>query len=637
VWQRRRRSSSVPNLRLVFQDKRKKKKHPLQICQIESHHADSLYSVVSVLYAVFIMVMGATLPIAEIFVQNAGMRIGNFEGFYVYLFVVSIAFLIFVQLFVIRNQRNAVTTMLQRVVTKCRKEPTDIEQYGSSTNKSGCCLWTSAGEKRGTVENKAMSLNSHAHTGGFFLRLGAVGFGIGAMILEGLHFGEFLETDPYLECTQLTEVVRPLLQMIFILSQTYFIFRNSKMVIHKYRVVARFGKMHMVATNLCVWLRVIAIETMHELHHSTDDHHGDDNHHDDHHYDDALAADHGNASRHRRGYDSAVFMTNDSQIHAVDGHVDGCGHGQNQGMLSPAISKVRPYLFACTVEYSLITAGVMYLMWRNISPSPSSSSSTAASSHHGGHAITFSVPKDHHHSKPTQRIRVDWSGANRGLFLGILILTMTIISLVVFFNLSAGHHPERHDAAIILMLATELFIEAVSIIAVFGAAVKFRDLRFFADLENNLDQILLLLALVGVYLFNVMCSAAGAYRSSTPVGAVSLIASIVTLFQSTIQTLFILNGLRRSAVTKSHEVLKPGRQFVTFLIVSNTALWGINSFEILHAGSHPTAIDVFGFIPWSIITHVTVPLAIFYRYHSTVCLVDIWKDAYKTKGHNAHH
>src|SRR6218665_2850149 len=48
------------------------------------------------------------------------------------------------------------------------------------------------------------------------------------MILEGLNFGEFVETDPHLKCTQLTEVVRPLLQMIFILSQTYFIFRNSK-------------------------------------------------------------------------------------------------------------------------------------------------------------------------------------------------------------------------------------------------------------------------------------------------------------------------------------------------------------------------------------------------------------------------
>lgn len=278
----------------------------------------------------------------------------------------------------------------------------------------------------------------------------------------------------------------------------------------------------------------------------------------------------------------------------------------------------------------------MYLMWRNIGPSPSSSTSAAASSHHG-HAITFSVKDDHHHSKPSQRIRVDWSGANRGLFLGILILTLTIISLVVFFNLAAGHDTERHSVAVLLMLATKLFIDAVSIIAVLGAVVKFRDLRFFAELENNLDQILLLLALIGVYLFNVLCSAAGAYRSSTPLGALSLVVSIVTLFQSTIQTLFILNGLRRSAVTKSHEVQKPGRQFVTFLIVSNTALWGINSFEILHAGSHPTAIDVFGFMPWSIITHVTVPLAIFYRYHSTVCLVDIWKDAYKPKGHSTHH
>lgn len=30
--------------------------------------------------------------------------------------------------------------------------------------------------------------------------------------------------------------------------------------------MARFGAMHMIATNLCVWLRVITIETVREIH-----------------------------------------------------------------------------------------------------------------------------------------------------------------------------------------------------------------------------------------------------------------------------------------------------------------------------------------------------------------------------------
>ena len=34
---------------------------------------------------------------------------------------------------------------------------------------------------------------------------------------------------------------------------------------------------------------------------------------------------------------------------------------------------------------------------------------------------------------------------------------------------------------------------------------------------------------------------------------------------------------------------------------------------------------------WTLIVHATVPLTIFYRFHSSVCLAEIWKNAYKTR------
>ena len=45
------------------------------------------------------------------------------------------------------------------------------------------------------------------------------------------------------------------------------------MCIHKYKVLARFGLMHMVGTNLCVWLKTIVMETMHEIEHHLHLHH----------------------------------------------------------------------------------------------------------------------------------------------------------------------------------------------------------------------------------------------------------------------------------------------------------------------------------------------------------------------------
>lgn len=34
---------------------------------------------------------------------------------------------------------------------------------------------------------------------------------------------------------------------------------------YSYRVVARFGLMHMIATNLCEWLYVVVEETKHDI------------------------------------------------------------------------------------------------------------------------------------------------------------------------------------------------------------------------------------------------------------------------------------------------------------------------------------------------------------------------------------
>lgn len=70
---------------------------------------------------------------------------------------------------------------------------------------------------------------------------------------------------------------------------------------------------------------------------------------------------------------------------------------------------------------------------------------------------------------------------------------------------------------------------------------------------------------------------------------------------------------------------------VTFMLVCNFAMWAINTLETRRADSNPVQMHFYGFWAWTIITHVTTPLTIFYRFHSTVCLCDIWKRVYKLK------
>lgn len=34
---------------------------------------------------------------------------------------------------------------------------------------------------------------------------------------------------------------------------------------------------------------------------------------------------------------------------------------------------------------------------------------------------------------------------------------------------------------------------------------------------------------------------------------------------------------------------------------------------------------------WTLLSHLTLPLALFYRFHSSVCLADMWKASYEAE------
>ena len=87
------------------------------------------------------------------------------------------------------------------------------------------------------------------------------------MIYSGIEIGMFFELtmDKNVDCSNLFSVIRPILQMVFVFVQMYFIFLNQKMNIYKNKFMSRFGLMHMIATNFCVWLNVLILETDHEI------------------------------------------------------------------------------------------------------------------------------------------------------------------------------------------------------------------------------------------------------------------------------------------------------------------------------------------------------------------------------------
>ncbi|XP_011700088.1 PREDICTED: otopetrin-2 isoform X2 [Wasmannia auropunctata] len=552
---------------------------------------DALATTLSALYGKLLVVMGIAFPMAEVI--STYIPPSFYEAFYLYLYFGSMIFLVYMYAMLFRDSK-----------TKPKKQK-DVCDLDSSRSSSG------AGGDSDAPETGCPHVNPVRHVqhyGSFYLRMGAVAFGIGSMIYSGLEFGQYFELEQNTKCHNIMLALTPATRMAFIFIQMYFIFlNNEQMKVYRHRVVARFGLMHMIGTNLSVWLNVLVQETKHEI---LTFYNPENN---------SLRISHrlGSKGAHLGGHIHSHHGEHVRLPRGLKGphHMFECRRTNIMGSL---VQDASPFLFPCTIEYSLICAAILYVMWKNISKVGFTQPATPPGSRHHAHAYRKSP---HHYS-------VDCARAHKGLFVGILILVLTIISLILFFVLIS--RPELVSLAVTEVNICELTLYGMSTLATLIGMFQMRKLRYDGGRNLELDNILLVAAQTGMFIYSTFTIIGGHFtlQKHTVLVLVTALASVV---QTTCQTIFILDASRRTVATAEQIRRKPGREIVTFLLVTNLAMWAINTLEKSRAESHPVQLHFYGLWAWTIITHVSMPLAIFYRFHSTVCLCEVWKRAYKVK------
>ncbi|KAH9508243.1 hypothetical protein Btru_050594 [Bulinus truncatus] len=600
--------------------------HSAKSVEERKHHQaavlkENLFLILSGLYGVVIVILGAVLPITEIFVKNEKER--SFEAFYLYLYIVSIIFLIYVYAYLLRRNRLK-TEFLTRTLSR-----------SLSWTRNWAKSWAKADEAtKGKLRKRMTSLDvDNHHTGTFYLRLGVLGFGIGSMIHSGLNFGKFFAVAEEV-CQEALDAVKPLFHLVFTFFQLYFIFMNSKMCIHRYKKLARFGLMHMCATNICVWFQSIVVETLHVIHmhaHSSGHHEGGGDH---------GGASHGSADAHsdasghgddHHGPTSAPYKILSTtvkigrRLHAASSSHDGDSNGsaacELSGMMNDAVEAAGPYLYPCTIEYSLMCAGILYVMWKNVGNKPRKLRQSEI---------------EEEDDQRVHRMSVDCTSSSRGLFLGILMMVGTIISIIAFYMLV--NTEDMQMSAILMTHLSETFIYAVTLLAIILAAWKMKGMTFHSDHEIDLEDILVLISYTGLLVFIIFSLVASILHPSGGAQAgLTILSNIFMLIQSTAQTIFMLAGDRMTASNEVQQRKKAGREFITFLLISNFAMWAVNTFETQTPQHNPIQVEFYGNDAWAIFTHVSVPLGIYYRFHSTVCFSNIWKNAWKIRKHDHGH
>ncbi|XP_033238963.1 proton channel OtopLc isoform X4 [Drosophila pseudoobscura] len=854
----------------------------------------SLFIVTSLVYAILLIVVCIAYVISDVTTHR--LPVLYYETFFTYLYGVSILFLLYVFCFLLQESSccnggngngNGSKPKPQPKEKKSKKaknaDPADSKEAKGSKDSGKAAVKGAAyqeapvdAEVAVTPKNvrKRKTTHSDPTHGSFFLRVGAIAFGLGAMIYIGLEFGSFFEIPFDSPCHHILIGVNPLLQMIFTFMQMYFIFMNARtrppfqLNIHRFKVIARFGLMHVVATNICVWIRTLVKESLLEITiwhqkneadpeassiaHSVRQHalrhagtvlrtHAGPNSEfevldgedllpkDVYKSDNVLsklvrntvdgiskslgmggdvasstASSIVSSTTTRAPYTTAGYqwhsttmarklkkfitsattaatttggspstiasttttfgtttttttsplttttaipisagstatdaissttsespfsglqrllssaapsltpvdgsassalpaaatgsvssffnsfaastpstsigaastegpvnimnnlfgpgMENSFQTYSDISHEESSGGlvafenlesldsiypaalSSNIGTLnSTACGRIdimgtivydsAPYLYPFIIEYSLIGAVVLYVMWKHIGRYPGRMNDEDLE-----HRLEVMLSRRAVAMAQQARSgRVDCVGSSKGLFFGLLLLVGALICLILFFVLV--RHQQFSLLAIYLADASHCILMAFAILAIIVGFIRVKNLKFRCEEQSNLNDILLRISAFGLFTYSVFSIIAGSLKvlESEPSLLVTTTGG-VAVFQVILQLLFIADVSRRRVHLPEHDRSKPGRQIVTFLLICNVAMFAIYTFEAQKVFANPVSryvqLDFYGFVPWSIIQRITLPLCIFHRFHSAVTLAEIWKTTYKAR------
>ncbi|XP_022244599.1 otopetrin-1-like [Limulus polyphemus] len=530
------------------------------------------FVILSSIYAQLLIVICIAFFTAEVVTSEVSLF--YFEGFYLYLYAGSLIFLLFINVYPVHNKETSLATSANVVRSSIMNS---LRKFGHR--------WETEDTKnqRSNKTYNSYSVKSH---GSFFLRIGAIAFGLGTMIYNGLEFGKFFEIPVTSPCYSILLGVNPVVQMIFTFFQMHFIFVNTKLNIQRLKVMARFGLMHMVATNICVWVRTLGKETLYEI--ST------------------QLMKNGKTNL----MEELIVSTRDNNT-----KINSTNICQKTDIIGNIVSQASPFLYPFIVEFSLIGSAVLYVMWKNIGKNP---------------ALVVETKNNANFDGPSARnsTRMNCVGASKGLFLGLLVLVICLCCLIAFFVLV--HHEEHKILAIYLGDASHCALLVLNIISVIVGFIQIRTLKYLPDRKEQFSSILLVITGFGLYLYAVFGIIAGSLSSIYFIpNVLVLIISGLTLFQAIIQSLFISDVVCRSTYLPEHDKQKPGRQVITFLIINNLTLWIIYTLQMQKMEASPIELNFFGMWGWTLIVRITLPLAIFYRFHSAVTFADVWKNSYK--------
>ncbi|XP_015922455.2 proton channel OtopLc [Parasteatoda tepidariorum] len=446
-----------------------------------------------------------------------------------------------------------------------------------------------------------------------FFRVGVLVFGLGTLVAIGLETATLFTMET--PCVDQLNFIQPIIHAIFTLMQMHFLSLNSQKAIQYLGWCRHIVLMQLVATNIAIWLRLMVWETAKSW---IDDSHVSLN------ASEQFPPDGFNVTAHASFSDgqhkvysspNCIWMEHEAEIESLQ-RLRHCYMNTTIGIIW---DKAQPFIIPFIVQFCLVGATVNYILWDSFS-------------HRRKRIVRKSTswsPKrlDVLGSREKLTRKVDFKGSSKGLFLGLLVLAVGIVVLILFFILT--NNENLKDETLFIMITVHCAILGLSFLGILLGICRVSKMCTDYTRLQNLHTVLQNLGVFAVYVHGICSLVVGSTHLQNPRYLVVFVDGILMIVQSFAQSiLFHRIGQKCCSAECKHESSRPGRQVVTFLAFTNLVLWVIESFTDHNHVSSQLQLQFFGLIPWGLLSRLLLPIVMFYRFHSSVYLMEAWKSGY---------
>ncbi|KAL3319554.1 hypothetical protein Ciccas_001786 [Cichlidogyrus casuarinus] len=481
--------------------------------------------------------------------------------------------------------------------------------------------------------NKGMAyLSWHPQGLNLYMRLGAVGFGFGVMIYDGFNLLSYLQNEMNRGCFSHAYIPKTIIHFVFVLWQTYFVFKYHRLVINVSSFVVSLAFTHLAIVNFGQWLKVIVAEVQADF-----------------------------------SPNCLVSNVSSQQIDEYKSYTD---------ILALFSTYTRKALYPITVQYSIIVGMLFFKMLYRTRNSLMSSTkrnifrASGPSAEHEPNSEKNATSSDSLESKKEmskksknvsslydQELGVSYEVCEKhseyttmcgrkvyvpimptdaidkpqnSLFAGLVLFIASCVALVIFIYYIRSQKKYDQMKAMHVYQYSKIMVLTLALFAAIGAIRQTSKLHYRGlNEEDSFEYNLLSIGFTGNFIYYLFLLVPAFEDSFTPnhsdVAELYVAKCFLEIFQSLCQFFLLVEVARRGPCCLQQSRIKPGRSLVIFLLISNLTLWLMNTVEVRRADlAQSLHQGYFGVNGWNIITCCLIPLIIFYRFHSTVCLADIW-------------